>query len=230
MVAETVQLARVVPLAQLARYQELIELMPEASTLALSNVCWETYEALLETMIERRGLRLSYTEGTLQVMTLSAEHENHTELIKLLVRQLSLAHRIKVLFFGSTTMKKEGLPQGAEPDACFYVQSADLLSHKNAIDFNTDPPPDVVVETDIHHDSQSKFSIYASFGVPEFWRYYKGALTIYHLQAGEYVEAEASLALPLLTSAVLTDFINRSRHADQYEILLAFEDWLQAQP
>jgi hypothetical protein len=85
-----------------------------------------------------------------------------------------------------------------------------------------------VVEVDVQHDSQPKFPIYAALGVGELWRYDGHALAIYHLQEDEYVAAESSRALPMLTSRVLTDFLARSQQEDQYETLLAFETWLQA--
>ncbi|MBI3950868.1 MAG: Uma2 family endonuclease [Acidobacteria bacterium] len=207
---------------------EIVEQLPTDSTLILRHVSWEDYEELLDAVGEAKGLRISYDGGTLQIMTVSAEHESYADLIKLLVGQLSLKLRIKVLFFGSATMKKRRQQKGSEPDACFYIQSADLIGRKRDIDFNSDPPPDIVVEVDIHHDSLSKFPIYAALGVPELWRYHGQALTIYHLQEDQYVPVESSQALPLLTSRTLTEFLNRSQHEDQYETLLAFEQWLQA--
>jgi len=39
---------------------------------------------------------------------------------------------------------------------------------------------------------------------------------------------EASQALPLLTGAILTEFLARSPKEDQYDILLAFEEWLKS--
>src|SRR6185436_1856197 len=98
---------------------------------------------------------------------------------------------------------------------------------KNEIDFETDPPPDVVVEIDVHHDSLSKFPIYAALGVPEAWRYDGDSLTMYQLRDGQYVASPASQSLPVLTSAVLTEFLARTPKQDQYDILLAFEDWLK---
>ena len=144
-----------------------------------------------------------------------------------LVDRLSLRLRKKVLFFGSMTMKKPK-KKGSEPDACFYVQSADLLGGRNKIDLSSDPPPDIVVEIDVSHDSIAKFPIYAALGVPEIWRYDGEALRIYRLREDEYVASEASLALPLLTGAVLTEFLNRSREEDQHQTLLAFEEWLRS--
>jgi Uma2 family endonuclease len=87
-----------------------------------------------------------------------------------------------------------------------------------------------VVEVDIQHDSSSKLPIYAALGVPEVWRYDGRGATIYHLRNDQYTPAPSSLALPILTSHILTEFLNRSQNEDQYETLLAFEHWLQARP
>ena len=103
------------------------------------------------------------------------------------------------------------------------------MGTKDEIDFNSDPPPDVVVEIDLHHESISKFPIYAAFGVPELWCYDGDTLTIYQLREGQYVASEASHSLPLLAGSVLTEFLARSPKEDQYDILLAFEDWLPNQ-
>lgn len=208
---------------------EMIDRMPADSILVQHGVSWENYEELLEAVGEASTLRISYNEGTLQIMSPSSKHENRAILIERLVDLLSIRRRIKILFYGSTTIKKQSEQKGAEPDACFYVQTADVVGTKEQIDFNTDPPPDVVVEIDIHHESISKFPIYAAFGVPELWRYDGDTLTIYHLRNRQYVQSEASQALPILTSALLTEFLGRSPKEDQYDILLAFEEWLSAQ-
>jgi len=209
---------------------EMIERMPVDSVLTQHGVSWEEYEELLETVGDASGLRISYDEGRLQIMTLSQRHERYSTLIERLVDRVSRLLRIKILFYGSTTMKKQRKQKGVEPDACFYVQNAALVGTKDEIDFNVDPPPDVVVEVDLHHESLSKFPIYAALAVPEIWRYDGNSLTIYHLRDEEYVASEASLSLLVFTSAVLTEFLARSPKQDQYDILLAFEEWLKTQP
>ena len=92
-----------------------------------------------------------------------------------------------------------------------------------------DPPPDVVLEVDIHHESISRFHIYEGLDVPELWHYDEQKLTIYHLQEGRYEVARNSRAFPILTGEVLTEFLTRSQTDGQDETLLAFEDWLRAQ-
>jgi Uma2 family endonuclease len=208
---------------------ELVDRMPPDSVLIQHDVTWNDYEELLEAVGEASGLRISFVDGTLQIMTLSQRHEKYSTLIERMVDRLSSFLRVKVLFYGSATMRKKQKQKVDEPDACFYVQNASLVGTKDEIDFNTDPPPDVVVEIDLHHDSISKFPIYAALGVPEFWRYEGNVLTIYHLIEEQYQPSEASQSLPLLTSSILTEFLGRIPKEDQYDILLAFEEWLKAQ-
>jgi Uma2 family endonuclease len=206
---------------------EMIDRMPADSVLIQHDVNWHDYEELLEAVGEASSLRICYDEGTLQVMSPSTKHEKYATLLEQLVGRLSMLRRIRVLYYGSSTIKKKRKQKGVEPDACFYVQNAKLVGTKEEIDFETDPPPDVVIEIDIHHESITKFPVYAALGVPEFWRYDGATLTIYYLREGQYVASEASQALPLLTGAVLTEFLARSPKEDQYDILLAFEEWLK---
>ena len=213
---------------QAADYAEAIEHLPPASTLVFNDVAWEEYEGLLEEIGEASGLRISYDSGRLQVMTLSMSHERYAEFVQDLVRLLSLKLRIRVLSFGSMTMKKAP-SHGAEPDKCFYVQTAAAVEGKDSIDLATDPPPDVVVEVDLHHQSVSKFPIYASLGVPEIWHYDGRSMMIHYLEQGEYILADSSRALSMLSADVLTEFLTRVKKEDQYETLLAFEQWLSSQ-
>lgn len=211
-------------------HRDLIEQLPVDSTLILRNVPWDDYEALLEAVGEAGGLRLFYDKGTLQIMMLSSEHEHYSDLIKRLVDRLSAKLRTEILFFGASTMKRRDQGRGTEPDACFYVQTARAIGRKIHLDFATDPPPDVVVEIDISHDSLSKFPLYAALGVPEIWRYDGNALTMYRLEQKQYVPVPSSAALPLLEARSLTGFLGLSSQKNQHETLLAFEEWLDSLP
>lgn len=104
-----------------------------------------------------------------------------------------------------------------------------MIGNKIHIDFATDPPPDIVVEVDISHESTSKLTIYADLAVPEVWRFDGRVLTIYRLEQSEYVISTESAALPALTSETLTEFLNRAEKEGQYETVLAFEEWLRSQ-
>jgi len=202
--------------------------MQEGEVLVFHNVAWDDYEELLDQIGEAHGLRISYNDGTLKVMSLSPAHEKYADFIKSLVVHIRLRLRINILFFGSATMRKRKESKGNEPDACFYVKTAAAIGNRIEIDFTVDPPPDVVVEVDIHHDSTDNYPIYAALGVPELWRYDGWEAAIFHLQENDYVEAKASLALPMITSAVLTEYLARMRQEGEFAAIIAFDEWLQS--
>ena len=211
-------------------FYEIVKQLPEKADLTFGNATWSDYEKLLDEVGEASGLRISFDQGKLQVMTLSSLHENYSALVQDIIRQVSLQKRIKVLCYKSSTIKASKELKGAEPDGCFYVQSADQLPDKLRIDFSTDPMPDIVLEIDIHHDSKAKFEIYSTFGINEIWRYDGKVFELYARQKnGEYKLSKKSKALPILTPKILTTLLNQSETKDQYEILLGFDEWLKTQ-
>jgi len=221
---------------QITNYYEIVSQLPPDASVTFQDVSWDEYEGLLEQVGEAPGLRVSYDNGSLHIMTISAEHEKYALFINSLIAGIRLRLRLNILAFGSATMRKPKRSAGHEPDACFYVQTASLIGNKVQLNFETDPPPDIVVEIDLHHDSRPRFPVYARLGVPEIWRYNGVAMTIYYLaeestegEAPLYVERNASTALPILTAQLLTEMIERLRRDGELNTLLAFDEWLQSQ-
>jgi Uma2 family endonuclease len=210
--------------------RELIERLPESTTLILRNVSWEEYETLLEDVGVAPSLRIAFDQGTLQIMTLSPEHENTVSFFDRLIDRLSAKLRIRILSFGSNTIKRRDKLRGVEPDACYYVQSAALLGPKRNLDFTKDPPPDIAVEIDVHHESLAKFSLYAGLGVRELWHFDGASLSMYRLEGRQYVSISSSVALPMLDPTTLTRFLNLLAQKDQYDVLAAFDEWLDSLP
>jgi Uma2 family endonuclease len=210
-------------------FEEFIEQHPIDSKLLLRNVTWDEYERMLDYVSDPAGLRMTYDNGTLQIMTTSAEHERYTRFFETLCTIISLRRRINIISVGSATMRKRPPRQGNEPDASFYVQSAPLIGNRRDIDFEVDPPPDIAVEIDLHRDSISKFSIYAALGVSELWRYDGVTLRIDLLEGEDYVPASQSRSLPILTNKVLTDFLTQFQQTGEFETLIEFEQWVQQQ-
>ncbi|MDQ3179621.1 MAG: Uma2 family endonuclease [Acidobacteriota bacterium] len=215
--------------ATATNYHEIVSQLPAGSELILRGQTFEDYEEILEDVGEASGLRVSYDGEIVKIMTLSIRHEKYVRLIERMIDNVSMRKRIKILSFGSATMKTTRQQRGSEPDCCFYVQNAEAVARRATIDFSRDMPPDIVVEVDIHHDSLDKFAIYTALRVPEFWLYDSKELKIYQLEGEGYIKIEKSIALPILSAEVLTDFLNRSDDSDQFEILLEFEKWLEQQ-
>ena len=217
---------------QIANYYQIVSQLPEDASVTFRDVSWEEYEELLEQVGEAPGLRITYDNGSLHAMTISAEHEKYTFFINSLIAGIRLRLRMNILAFGSATMRKTRLAKGHEPDACFYVQTAALIGNRIQLDFETDPPPDIAVEIDVRHDSRSRFPVYAALGVPEVWRYDSHSMTIYHLSRQgdeqQYVDQDNSAALPMLTAHLLTEMIEVMREKGELNALLAFDEWLQS--
>jgi Uma2 family endonuclease len=85
--------------------------------------------------------------------------------IQVLVTEL----RLKIKSMRSTTLEREDLDRSSEPDNAYYIHNQPLVAGKT-VNLKTDLPPDLV-EVDITHSDIDKLRLYASMGVPEFWRY-----------------------------------------------------------
>lgn len=212
-----------------ASWLEGVQKFPAESIVVLHRIPWEAYEDLLDQVGEATNLRISYDSGTMQVMTLSLEHENYAEFISGIVRLLSVRLRIDIRFFGSATIKAQPRAKGTEPGACFYMQHAPAIGNRVQLDFTSDPPPDIAVEIDLHHESIDKLPIYAALRVPEVWRYDGRQLHILVLQGEGYVSARQSSALPILTEQLLTESLTRLRDEGDFRAILAFDEWVQSQ-
>lgn len=86
----------------------------------LSNVSWKEY-VLLRDLFDGPGLRMTYAKGSLELMTLSPEHELWKKDIARLIELFAYVMGIDLRGYGSTTFKSEATERGAEPDECYVV-------------------------------------------------------------------------------------------------------------
>ena len=68
---------------------------------------------------------------------------------------------------------------GIEPDYCFYIDQWQVAVGRDRINWQVDPPPDLVLEVDV--TSFTKVEDYAVYRVPEVWILRDTTLTIYAL-------------------------------------------------
>ncbi len=172
----------------------------------LPNVSWQGYQQILAALGERRAARLTYFNGSLEIMTPLEEHEGSSSRIDQFVNVVTEETDQNLKSLQSTRLNKPELPGGAEPDQCYYIANEAAVRGKT-VDLAMDPPPDLVVEVDITNTDIDKNALYAAMGVPEFWRYDGQLLKIYSLRDGEYQESESSLALPEVPKALLYQFL-----------------------
>lgn len=194
----------------------------------LHGVSWETYERLLIEHEGSSGTRFTYDQGELEIMVLSPKHEALKHTLALLVEVIAEESNIDVYGLGSTTFRREDLARGFEPDACFYIEHAELMRDKDEIDLTADPPPDLVIEIDITHPSLDKFPIFAAVGVPEIWRYDGATLTIFTLHRDRHLRSATSAVLPATTGQMLTQFMTESKTLKRPVWLRRLREWVRA--
>lgn len=115
----------------------------------LHGVSWETYQRLLTDLQDSHAAHFAYDQGRLEIMVLSAEHEEDKAVLTLLVNVIAEELGIDVRSFGSATFQREDLDRGFEPDACFYIAHEAQVAGKKKLDLAIDPPPDLIIEINI---------------------------------------------------------------------------------
>ena len=179
---------------------DTLELAP-GSIVSIPNFSWQDFETILSELGDRRRLRLTYYNGTLELMSPRALHERPHRIIADIVKTLLDAADRDWEDFGSTTFKRPELA-GVEPDTCFYIANAARVRGCTEMDLAVYPPPDLAIECDV--TSQTTLEVYRVLEVPEVWIYSKEQLTIYLLNAeGAYDLSASSPTFPELSPTEL---------------------------
>jgi Uma2 family endonuclease len=182
-------------------------LSPTDQRVIISGVSWQTYERLLADFGDSHSARMTFDQGTLEIMAPSFAHERALHLLSQIVGIIVEVRDLDMVIAGSTTFKREDLGRGLEPDALFYIQHAEDVRGHAAIDLASDVPPDLVIEIDITHPSLDKSPIYAAIGILEVWRYAEQRIAIYRHHTDGYAVADSSTVLPGVTGHQLTQLV-----------------------
>lgn len=174
---------------------------------------WQRYQTLREMLSHDRNIRFTYAQGTLEVTMPLEIHEFSARLIELFIRILVMESGRDLKTMGSTTLDRETLDRSAEPDNAYYIQNQPLVAGRD-VDFDRDPPPDLVVEVDITHTDIDKLRLYAAMGIPEFWRYNGKTWRVYCLQADSYEELAVSPTFTTVPKAKLYEFLAAARQSE----------------
>ena len=203
-------------------------LLPEQRTV-LNQVSWQTFINLLDDLGDNRVIRLYYDQGVLEIMTPLGEHENNNRFIECLIGVIADELNLNLKRFGSLTLKREELLKGAEPDSCYYLENEPLVRHKQNINLESDPPPDLVLEIDITSSSLDKQTIYAAFEIPELWRYNGQELEVFVLDktTQSYQNSIQSLHFPWLPLEVIPQYIRQSLRDGETATLKSFRTWVR---
>jgi Uma2 family endonuclease len=183
----------------------------EEQRVLLHDVPWAAY-VVLRDAIESSGVRMTYLEGKLEIMSPSRAHEVEKTQIARLLELFCLERDIPLFGYGSTTFRKEEGERGLEPDEC-YCRGVDK------------PVPDLALEVVKTRGSIDKLEVYRGLGVGEVWVFEDGTFDVLVLRGERYERAPASEVLPEVDLPELASFAVRS---DQHTALRAFRNALRA--
>lgn len=187
---------------------EKITTRPE-QRLILSGVSWQQYEILRLTLDDFPGLRMTYLEGTLEIMTPSPEHEMSKTVIARLIERYADEMEINLNGLGSTTFRKQAKARGLEPDECYCVGEVKEM-------------PDIAIEVTISSGDIDKLPVYQGLSVPEVWFWQGGKFSLYRLREQAYELIAKSEFIPELDLSLLARYV---RPSDQSQ---AVKDFLNA--
>ena len=201
----------------------------KADRVVLNQINWEQFENLLTTLGEKRGARIAYDQGRLEIMTPLPEHEYYKQVISTAIEDIAEILELNYECYGSTTWKDQMKAVGVEPDNCFYFQNEACVRGKLAFDLNLDPPPDLVLEIDVTSKSLNRFPIYAQLGIPEIWIYEEGILKIYQLTNNQtYQETTTSAIFPNLPIQELPNYLETYREQGRLKMRQGIRNWIKA--
>jgi Uma2 family endonuclease len=181
---------------------------PSAGNVLLPNVTWEMMEQL-DTELAQTGARLTYLDGTLEIMApLSEAHEEPKNTLGQILEAYMRSQNIRFYGRGSTTLGLKALGARKEPDESYCLG-------------DRKPIPDLALEITVTSGGINVLEIYRRIGVQEVWFWEDGVLTIYCLRDTGYELVSQSELLPKLDLRLL-EFC--SRMADQYDAVTRFLD------
>ena len=160
------------------------ETFASQTPLVLPGCTWEQYQALDTAFEGRKGVRLRFLHGCIEIMfPTSLNHERRKSHIGCLVEAWCLVRNIEFFINGETTMEKEGEAAGAPDESYMFGEEKEW--------------PDLVIEVALTSGGLSKRAFYKQFSVPEIWIWRRDRLEVHQFdpEHGEYVTADESSSL-----------------------------------
>lgn len=215
-------------IAELAAWA--MKVMPAGESLLSNNVPWKTYEKILDLRDrERPRAKLNFDRGRLEVMTKSIGHERYAAAFEHLVLCLADAFDLPLVDCRETTVRREDVDAGFEPDVWFYVgPNATRMASAASLDFQKDPPPDLAIEIEISRSLTDRLPLYARLGVVEIWRFDGSELNIGRIDSNcRYVASEFSQFFPRIAAKQIEELALLGGSLDTMTLLRRYREWVR---
>lgn len=172
----------------------LEDYVPEADQrIVMRGQNWASYKALLAVRGDRRGPRIDYLDGVVQLMTPSRRHEFYKSGLGRLLEAWCTEHRIKYTPYGSWTLDDESEQAAVEADESYVFGD----------DPDSVPLPQLAIEIVWTSGGINKLEIYRRLGVREVWFWKRLSIAVHVLGAEGYEQRAASARFPDLDLTLL---------------------------
>ena len=138
---------------------------------------WEQFKHIQKGLEGFPGVRLSYYNGTVEILMPGENHEFFKTIIGFLVELFLMNRGVEFIPAGSMTQEKEGTAS-AQADESYWIAKKK-------------PVPDLSIEV-IFTNRVNKLERYKALGVSEVWLWEDGVFTLYHLRENGYEQIRRS--------------------------------------
>jgi Uma2 family endonuclease len=178
----------------------------------LNGISWRDY-CVLRDLLDGPGVRMTYLEGALEIMTPSRLHEEVKKRISRLLELYALERDIPLQGYGSTTFRHEPKERGLEPDECYVAGKP-----------QSEGFPDLAIEVTVTSGGIDKLEVYRGLGVREVWMWDGGRIFVYVLGPDGYEERGGSEVVAGIDLDVVARFAGE---IDQHAALKAYREELR---
>ncbi len=133
---------------------------------------WEQFELIQRGCEDNKGLRLSYFDGTIELLMPGLLHEIFSHAIGTLLTIFLAHHGLLFFAMGQTDQKKKPIA-AVQPDQSYSVGSLKKI-------------PDLAIEVVFTSGGIDKLAKYQAIGVAEVWFWEDGMLALYRLRGEVY--------------------------------------------
>ena len=164
---------------------------------------WQQFKAIEALMSEIPGVKISYFDRCIELMTIGETHENIKSVLAILLALYFFEMEINFIPVGSATREDETKGVSFEPDESYYI--GEKKEH-----------PDLAIEVVITSGGKNKLERYKRFNITEVWFWETNQLSLYQLREDNYESISRSTLLPdldldLLVRCVLMQSILEAR-------------------
>jgi Uma2 family endonuclease len=139
---------------------------------------WAKFKLIQQGCEESPGIRVSYFDGTIEIVMPSRPHEIFSGAFHLLLSLYLANLGIEFLATGSADQEAEEIA-AAQPDQSYCIDGIK-------------PIPDLSIEIVFSSGGINKLDRYRAIGVPEVWFWEDGVLALYRLRSNGYERIEQS--------------------------------------